>query len=263
MNLNQLVDKLEFAIARNSTPAILALTKQIHSDGTAFYNIYNNDIGLNETPEDFQAMFRRFKAAEAAGAAAIASKETKQVTAGVDEANQSTAGVADVRASEPGSSHTTPEGRQLSVIAEMLREQRDSIASLQQNQESIQQNQEALTSAVASLQQNQEALQRNQEALQRNNRILHDELSAIRSQVERLPEQQDAFAMDMLEQQRLLRSDLEKVQVDLDQVKRQRETTPPVTVVTDLLGFGPPLLDSSVIKPPCQKIIDLFARASQ
>ena len=97
MNLNQLVDKLEFAIARNSTPAILALTKQIHSDGAAFYNIYNNNIGLTETPEDFQAMFRRFKAAEAAGAAAIASKETKQVTAGVDEANQSTAGVADRR----------------------------------------------------------------------------------------------------------------------------------------------------------------------
>ena len=245
MNLNQLVDKLEFAIARNSTPAILALTKQIHSDGTAFYTIYNDYIGLTKAPEDFQAMFRRFKAAEAAGAAAIASKETKQVTAGVDEANQSTAGVADVRASEPGSSHTTPEGRQLSVIAEMLREQRDSIASIQQNQQ-------ALTSAVASLQQNQEALQRNQEALQRNNRILHDELSAIRSQVERLPERQDDFAMDILKQQQLLRGDLERVQRDLDQVKCQRETTPPVTVVTDLLGFGPPLLDSSVINPPCQ-----------
>ena len=108
MNLNQLVDKLEFAIARNSTPAILALTKQIHSDGTAFYTIYNDYIGLTKAPEDFQAMFRRFKAAEAAGAAAIASKETKQVTAGVDEANQSTAGVADVRASEPGSSFTPP-----------------------------------------------------------------------------------------------------------------------------------------------------------
>ena len=249
MNLNQLVDKLEFAIARNSTPAILALTKQIHSDGMAFYDtFYNDDVRLTDTPEDFQAMFRRFKAAEAAGAAAIASKETKQVTAGVDEANQSTAGVADVRASEPGSSHTTPEGRQLSVIAEMLREQRDSIASLQQNQESIQQNQEALTSAVASLQQNQEALQRNQEALQRNNRILHDELSAIRSQVERLPEQQDAFAMDMLEQQRLLRSDLEQVQLDLDQVKCQRGTTPPCH-----RGDRPPRLRPSAPRLLCHQ----------
>ena len=149
MNLNQLVDKLEFAIARNSTPAILALTKQIHSDGTAFHNSYNTgQAPLNETPEDFQAMFRRFKAAEAAGAAAIASKETKQVTAGVDGANQSTAGVANVRASEPtplpGSSFTpptTPADRQLSIIANMLSEQRESIASIQKNQEVFQQNQ--------------------------------------------------------------------------------------------------------------------------
>ena len=66
LHLNQLVDKLEFAVAGNSMPAILALTKQIHSDGAAFYDIYNNEIGLTETPEDFQAMFRRFKAAEAA-----------------------------------------------------------------------------------------------------------------------------------------------------------------------------------------------------
>ena len=117
----------------------------------------------------------------------------------------------------------------------------------------------SVASALASLQQEQRGLASSVadvlsavQDVQRDNRTLRDELSAMRSQVEHLPERQDAFAMDMLRQQQLLRR-------ELDQVKRQRDAPAPVTVTADLLDFAPPLLDSSVIKPPCQKTVDLFA----
>jgi len=77
--------------------------------------------------------------------AQLPSRPAEPISAGVTVgagADQSTAGVANVRASEPtplpGSSFTpptTPADRQLSIIANMLSEQRESIASIQKNQE--------------------------------------------------------------------------------------------------------------------------------
>ena len=261
----------------------------------------------------FNAMFDRFQAAEAAGKAAIAGVATQQVSAGAKAgqatagagsgpsgsstsaeaaaiarkkvtagagANQGTAGVANVRASGPtplpGSSFTpptTPEGRQLSVIAEMLREQRDSIASIQQNQE-------ALTSAVASLQQNQEALATSVQSIlstvhqvQSETRTIAGELAKVRTQAfETIPQrledglrQQQLLQEDSLRQQQLLRRDLGTAQRQLDKLQdelQNRETPPPVPTDPLIDLVAPPLHDSSAIRHPCQKTIDLFAAFS-
>ena len=104
LHLNKLIDELEFltgTFTEDETPAIVALRGRIDRAGYEHFNLfYGNVRALTDTPEDFQAMVRRWEAAKAAGAAVIAGKETQQVAAGAG-ADQNTAGVADVRASEP------------------------------------------------------------------------------------------------------------------------------------------------------------------
>ena len=265
LNLNNWIDELELAMAEDATPTVLTLTKQIVEHYELFY-------AAGTTDEGFNAMARRFQAAGAAF------KARRQVTAGVDEADQVTAGAAAAPTPLPNSSSLSAGGAIPStvdaggragpitagVIAEIQSNQAAlaaSLADLQRTQAELQSSQISVASALASLQQEQRGLASSVadvlsavQDVQRDNRTLRDELSAMRSQVEHLPERQDAFAMDMLHQQQLLRR-------ELDQVKRQRDAPAPVTVTADLLDFAPPLLapPSSVIKPPCQKTVDLFA----
>ena len=267
LNLNNWTDELELAMAEDATPTVLTLTKQIMRAAREHHELF---YAAGTTDEGFNAMARRFQAAGAAF------KARRQVTAGVDEADQVTAGAAAAPTPLPNSSSLSAGGAIPStvdaggragpitagVIAEIQSNQAAlaaSLADLQRTQAELQSSQISVASALASLQQEQRGLASSVadvlsavQDVQRDNRILRDELSAMRSQVEHLPERQDAFAMDMLHQQQLLRR-------ELDQVKRQRDAPAPVTVTADLLDFAPPLFDSSVIKPPCQKTVDLFA----
>ena len=264
-NLNDWVDELELAMAEDATPTVLTLTKQIMRAAREHHELF---YAAGTTDEGFNAMARRIQAAGAAF------KARRQVTAGVDEADQVTAGAAAAPTPLPNSSSLSAGGAipndaggragpiTAGVIAEIQSNQAAlaaSLADLQRTQAELQSSQISVASALASLQQEQRGLASSVadvlsavQDVQRDNRTLRDELSAMRSQVEHLPERQDAFAMDMLHQQQLLRR-------ELDQVKRQRDAPAPVTVTADLLDFAPPLFDSSAIKPPCQKTVDLFA----
>ena len=267
LNLNNWIDELELAITEDATPTVLTLKKQIMRAAREHHELF---YAAGTTDEGYNAMARRFQAAGAAF------KARRQVTAGVDEADQVTAGAAAAPTPLPNSSSLSAGGAIPStvdaggragpitagVIAEVQSNQAAlaaSLADLQRTQAELQSSQISVASALAFLPQEQRGLASSVadvlsavQDVQRDNRTLRDELSAMRSQVEHLPERQDAFAMDMLHQQQLLRR-------ELDQVKRQRDAPAPVTVTADLLDFAPPLLDSSVIKPPCQKTVDLFA----
>ena len=266
LNLNNWIDELELAMAEDATPTVLTLTEQIMRAVREHHELF---YAAGTTDEGFNAMARRFQAAGAAF------KARRQVTAGVDEADQATAGAAAALTPLPNSSSLSAGGAIPStvdaggragpitagVIAEIQSNQAAlaaSLADLQRTQAELQSSQVSVASALASLQQEQRGLASSVadvlsavQDVQRDNRTLRDELSAMRSQVEHLPERQDAFAMDMLHQQQLLRR-------ELDQVKRQRDAPAPVIVTADLLDFTLPLIDYSVIRPPCQKTLDLF-----
>ena len=58
VNLNQLIDELEFAITQDATPTVLALKKRIDQAGYEHFNLFHAKArSLTDTPEDFQAMF--------------------------------------------------------------------------------------------------------------------------------------------------------------------------------------------------------------
>ena len=79
VNLNQSIDELEFltwTFNEASTPAVLALIKQIRHAGKEHYELFQK--GKSESDiRAFDAMFDRFQASEAAGKAAIAGVATK------------------------------------------------------------------------------------------------------------------------------------------------------------------------------------------
>ena len=257
VNLNQLIGKLEAGtFTEDST--VNALIKQIKHAGKEHLELFPWGLHTTSEAQAFQAMFDRFKAAGA---------NFGWVTAGAGStpsSSSASAGAAVTAAAAPSSLPVVTAG----AIAELQSNQAAIVASLAE----AARKQEALTSAIAELQSNQAAivasladLQRNQKALtssidsvassvasvlsamqdvQHDNRNLRDELSAMRSQVKGLPERQDAFAMDILKQQQLLRR-------ELDQMRRQGDTPAPAPapVPTDLLlDFGPLLLDSSAVK---------------
>ena len=224
-------------MAEDATPTVLTLTKQIMRAAREHHELF---YAAGTTDEGFNAMARRFQAAGAAF------KARRQVTAGVDEADQVTAGATTAPAPLPNSSSVSagdaavayeeapPPGGAVSaggaipstvdaggraglitagVIAEIQSNQAAlaaSIAELQSNQFSIasalaelKSNQVSIASTLASIQQEQRGLASSVadvlsavQDVQRDNRTLRDELSAMRSQVEHLPERQDAFAMD-------------------------------------------------------------------
>ena len=297
VNLNQLIDKLESlsTFTEDSTPTVLAstvlafnaLTKQIKHAGKEHLELFQWSDTNSGDRAAFQAMFDRFTAAIAAGQAAAAGVVTQQVTAGAKagqvtagagstpSSSSASAGAAVTAAAAPSSLPVVTAGaiaelqsNQAAIVAS-LADLTSSIAELQKNQAEAARKQEALTSSFADLQRNQKALTSSIDSVassvasvlsamqdvQHDNRNLRDELSAMRSQVKGLPERQDAFAMDILKQQQLLRR-------ELDQMQRQGDTPAPAPapVPTDLLlDFGPLLLDSSAVKLPCQKTIDLLA----
>ena len=196
LHLNQLVDELEFltgTFTEDATPTVLALIKQIRRAGREHYDFFQKGESESDI-RAFEAMFDRFQAAEAAGKAVIAgketgaqagqataragsapsssstsaeapaivSKETRRVTAEVDEAGQVTAGAkaGQITAGAAAAPASLPvvtaraiaelQSNQAAIVA--------SLADLQKKQAEVARKQEALTSSLADLQRNQEAL---------------------------------------------------------------------------------------------------------
>ena len=95
LNLNNWTDELELAITEDATPTVLTLTKQIMRAAREHHELF---YAAGTTDEGLHATARRIRAAGAAF------KARRQVTAGVDEADQVTAGATTAPAPLPNSS---------------------------------------------------------------------------------------------------------------------------------------------------------------
>ena len=213
LTLNNWIDELELAMAEDATPTVLTLTKQIVEHYELFY-------AAGTTDEGFNAMARRFQAAGAAF------KARRQVTAGVDEADQVTAGATTAPAPLPNSSSVSagdaavayeeapPPGGAVSaggaipstvdagggaglITAGVIADIQSNQAALAASIAELQSNQVSIASALAELQSNQVSIASTLASIQQEQRGLASSVGNILATVKVVQSDARALADDL------------------------------------------------------------------